>query len=429
MSTKIGLGAYDTINPGAQILGMTQTAYLDYAATTPVDPRVVDKMNQCLGVDGIFANASSATHAAGHEALAVVNEARDLVAALIGVGPHEIIWTSGATEAINLAIKGILRSPTIHGCHVVTSCLEHSAVLDTCRALECGGLDVTVLSPDPHGQITTDIVAPALRDDTALVSLMQVNNEVGTATDIRAIGQLVREHGALFHVDAAQGTARLPLDAPADGIDLLSLSAHKFYGPKGVGALYIRDSLQSDVVPMIHGGAQERGLRAGTLPTHQLAGMGEAARLVLERRAADCKHVAALETRLFRQLAAIDCVVVNGNPDHRVPGLINVAFPCVASEALLIALRDKVALSSGSACTSTQTAPSHVLHGLGVPDDLAMSSVRISVGRFTTAQEIDFATACLHDAVAVLRALSPAWEAHRAQNTTICPFATGFVAA
>lgn len=381
-------------------------------------------MSQYLGCDGIFANASSATHAAGHQAREAVDEARHLVGDLIGAFPHEIIWTSGATESINIAIKGIMRSPTLRGRHMITSCLEHSAVLDTCKALECEGVDVTFLSPDADGLMTADVIQPALRDDTALVSLMHVNNEVGTVTDIRAIGHLVRERGILFHVDAAQGAARLPLDAQADGIDLISLSAHKFYGPKGAGALYIRDSLQSVIVPLTHGGGQERGIRAGTLPTHQIVGLGEAAGLVRDQRQADNKHLVALEAQLFRGLTDIEHVIVNGSPSHRVPGLINLAFPCVDSAALLLALRDKVALSSGSACTSLQSAPSHVLRGLGVANDRAMSSIRISLGRFTTAQEIDFVATCLRTHVASLRALSPAWEAYQTDISAASPVET-----
>ena len=408
---------------------MPKTAYLDYAATTPVDPRVKAAMTRCLGPEGIFANPSSTTHAPGQQASAIVHEARNLVAALIAAAPHEVIWTSGATEAINLAIKGVLRSPAARGRHIVTSCLEHSAVLDTCKALSHEGFDVTLLSPDGNGLITVDSVAQALRDDTALVSLMQVNNEVGTITDIRAIGRLTRNLKIPFHVDAAQGASRLSLDTQTDGVDLVSLSAHKIYGPKGIGALYIRDRLQSSIKPLVHGGDHERGLRAGTLPTHQIVAMGEAARLMLELRDTDLRHISALEQHLLQQLAAIDHVILNGNQDHRAPGLINIAFPCVDSESLLIALRDEVAVSSGSACTSSHIAPSHVLLGLGVPDDHAASSIRISLGRFTTIQEVDLAALRLREAVAALRYMSPAWETYRKHNTDIPLFNNGQVTA
>ena len=398
---------------------MNKPAYLDNAATTPVDPRVTRAMVQHLGADGTFANPSSTTHAAGQKALAAVERARGHVASLINADPDEVIWTSGATEAINLALKGIVHSPATHSQHIVTSCLEHSAVLDSCRFLAQEGCDVTVLTPGKDGLITPELVESSLRDDTAVVSLMQVNNEVGTITDIGAIGKLTRSRGIAFHVDAAQGASRLPLDTRADRVDLVSLSAHKMYGPKGVGALYVGHRLQPSITPIIHGGDQERGLRAGTLPTHQIVAMGEAARIMRDLRDQDVRNVAALDQRMLEQIAGIQHVFLNGNPDHRVPGLINIGFPCVDSQSLLIALRDEVAMSSGSACTSTRIEPSHVLLGLGLSQDRTACSVRMSLGRFTTIDEVEFAAARIQESVAALREMSSHWSSYRKHRPNV----------
>ena len=392
MLAAIGVAERDArYGVGALVEGdMTTPVYLDYAATTPVAPTVTDTMIRHLGTDGIFGNPASTTHLPGREAMAAVERARQHVAKLINADPDEIIWTSGATEAINLAIKGIAHARANRGRHIVTSCLEHHAVLDTCSHLVGEGYEVTMLTPDPNGLITTESVRTALRHDTILVSLMHVNNEVGTITDIATIGKLTRRLGITFHVDAAQSTARLPLDVSALHVDLLSLSAHKMYGPKGVGALYVRSSQQTSIAPQMHGGGQEQGLRAGTLPTHQLAAMGEAANLMCDLQDHDVRTVAALDHHLVELLAGIDHMYFNGNQQQRSPGIVNIAFACVDSESLMLALRDEVAISSGSACTSSRVEPSHVLLGLGLPEERADCSVRISFGRFTTHDELEF---------------------------------------
>ena len=345
--------------------------------------------------------------------MAAVERAREHVARFLHADPGEIIWTSGATEAINLAIKGIAHARVDRGRHIVTSCLEHHAVLDTCRHLVAEGYELTLLTPDRNGLITTNDVKSALRNDTILVSLMHVNNEVGTITDIAAIGQLTRSLGIMFHVDAVQSAARLPLNVCALHADLVSLSAHKMYGPKGVGALYVRSSEQSSFTPQMHGGGQELGLRAGTLPTHQLVATGEAANLICDLRDHDVRAVVRLEHQLFELLTDVEHVYYNGNQKHRVPGIVNITFACVDSESLMLALRDEVALSSGSACTSSRVEPSHVLLGLGLSEMRADCSVRLSFGRFTTHEELEVAATSLRKAVAALRALSPDWHEMR----------------
>ena len=402
----------------AKVTGeMTTPVYMDYAATTPVDPGVTDAMVRHLGTDGIFGNPASTTHLPGREALAAVERAREHVAKLINADPGEIIWTSGATEAINLAIKGIAHARANRGRHIITSCLEHHAVLHTCRHLAREGYEVTLLTPDPRGLITTDDVRSALRHDTILVSLMHVNNEVGTITEVAAIGELTRSLGITFHVDAVQSAARLPLDVCAMHVDLVSLSAHKMYGPKGVGALYVRSCEQTSITPQVHGGSQERGLRAGTLPTHQLVAMGEAAHLMCNLREHDVRTVAARENQLFERLADIEHVFINGNQERRTPGIVNIAFACVDSESLMVALRDEVAISSGSACTSSRVEPSHVLLGLGLSEERADCSVRLSFGRFTTDYELEFTATRLRETVAALRMLSPDWGNSRGCNS------------
>ena len=378
--------------------------YLDYAATTPVAPEAAEAMAACLTADGIFGNPSSITHGYGHAAQEAVETARREVAALIGAAPDEIVWTSGATESVNLALKGLMLSRQARGRRLAVSPLEHKAVLDTARRLSETGFEVATIPLDAAGRITPEAVASALRPDTALVSLMQVNNETGAVTDIPAVSRTVRKAGAMLHVDAAQSAARLPLDVSELGCDMLSLSGHKMYGPKGVGALYVRRGLLPALVPQTHGGGQERGFRPGTLPTHQIAGMGAAARLLRERLDSDSRRIAALDARLLRRLERIDGATVNGGAD-RAPGILNMRFGGVAAESLLLAL-DGVALSAGSACASETVEPSHVLLGLGLSADAALSSVRFSFGRYTTGTEIDLAAGRIAEAVSVLRSIA-----------------------
>ena len=382
-----------------------QGVYLDYAATTPVAPEVANTMAKFLTADGVFGNPHSVTHRFGHAAAEAIEEARGHVARLIGADADEIFWTSGATEAINLAIKGVMLSPSVRGRHLLVSSLEHKAVLDTAHWLSGEGLEVTYLAPDADGMITSDVVRAGLRPDTALVSLMHVNNEVGTVTDIPSIARVVRDNGTLFHVDAVQSAARLPIDVSLMDVDLLSLSAHKIYGPKGVGALFVRRSVRPLLVPQIHGGGQEGGLRAGTLATHQIVGLGAAAQCVNDCRGSEAERIAAIDRRLLGWLDRIDGVVINGNPVARVPGILNIAFAGVEAESLMLALGD-VAISAGSACTAASIEPSHVLEGLGVTEPLALSSVRFSVGRYTTEAEVDFAGQRVNDAVSTLRSIT-----------------------
>lgn len=379
--------------------------YLDYAATTPADPGVVRVMNDFLTADGVFGNPASVTHSFGRAAAEAVENARREVAALMSAEAEEIVWTSGATEAINLALKGAALACLGRGRHVVTSPMEHKAVLDSVGWLEAQGFEIGYVEPDGDGTITPESLSKTLRSDTFLVSLMLVNNETGAVTDIAALGPLLRDQGALLHVDAVQGAARLPLDGVAAEADLISISAHKMYGPKGVGALRVRSPLRGELVPQIHGGGHEFGLRSGTLPTHQIAGMGEAARLARERREVDAEHVAALDHRLLGHVDRIDGVAVNGSPCLRVPGILNIHVAGVEAESLMLALGD-VAVSSGSACTSTEVKPSHVLLALGHDAGRALSSVRLSFGRFTTMDEIDRAGRLLHETITVLRRIA-----------------------
>ena len=391
--------------------------YLDYAATTPADPRVIAAMSECLGIDGVFGNAASHSHCFGWEADRRVEDARGQVADLINADTSEIIWTSGATESINLALKGVAKGCAGQGRHIVTSSLEHKAVLDSCNQLTREGFDVTRIQPNPDGLISPENVRDVLRDDTILVSLMHVNNEVGTITDIQEIGEITRSREIVFHVDAAQSVARLPLDAKSIQVDLISLSGHKMYGPKGIGALYVRRAPHVRLVPQIHGGAQEQGLRSGTLATHQIVGMGEAARLIRKYRSRYSQALAALDSRLFSHLTAIEGAFVNGNQVSRVPGILNIGFNCVESESLMMSLSD-VAISSGSACTSLHVQPSHVLLSLGVTEDFASCSVRFSLGRYTTEDEVDFAAERVKSTVHALRKLSSKWPS-QPQNVHI----------
>ena len=393
---------------------MKTPIYLDYAATTPTDPAVVAVMSRYLGPDGVFGNPASRFHSFGRDAEEAVEQARVHVADLINADPREIVWTSGATESDNLAIKGAVAAHADQGRHIVTSAIEHKAVLDSCLHLERNGFEITRIVPGPDGLITPALVEPALRDDTILLSLMHVNNEIGTITDIESIGRLARNRGIPFHVDAAQSAARLPLDMQRQHADFVSLSGHKMYGPKGVGALYVRGRPRARLEPQIHGGGHERGLRSGTLPTHQIAGMGEAARLIAKRREPDVAHTRNLERRFLDRLQDIEQLAVNGDRTHCVPGIVNLRFACVESESLMVALPD-LAFSTGSACMSARVETSYVLRALGLDDDSAHGSLRFSFGRFTTAQEIDYAAERIREAVAELRSLSPAW--HGACNT------------
>lgn len=378
--------------------------YLDYAATTPVDPAVARVMSGYLTMEGVFGNPASVTHGFGQTAAEAVEHARWQVAALVSARPEEIVWTSGATESINLALKGSALARCDRGKHIVTSPLEHRAVLDSVRWLESQGFEISYVEPNDHGGVTSEGLSRVLRPDTTLVSLMLVNNETGAITDIAAIGSLIREQRALFHVDAVQGVGRLPTDEIAAAADLISISGHKIYGPKGIGALRVRRPLLGGLVPQMHGGGHELGLRSGTLATHQIAGMGEAAKISRKRRDIDSRHVDKLDRRLRMYLSQIDRVSVNGSLHPRVPGILNVHFDGVAAEALMIVLED-VAISSGSACTSAEVKPSHVLLGLGLQEEEALSSVRLSFGRFTTTEEIDRVGRFLVEVIPDLRRL------------------------
>jgi cysteine desulfurase len=380
---------------------------MDYAATTPVDERVADAMCECMTREGCFANPASSSHVLGRLARGRVELARRDVAALIGAGPLEIVWTSGATESDNLAIKGVAHVQRGRRCHVITSRTEHKAVLDTCRQLESEGCcEVTWLVPGEDGLITPGQVAEAIREDTALVSIMHVNNEIGVASDIGGIGRVCRERGVLFHVDAAQSAGKLPIDVEEMRIDLLSLSGHKVYGPKGIGALYVHDRQRMRLEPLIHGGGHEWGMRSGTLATHQIVGMGEAFRLAAAEMDAEAERLTRLRERLWRGLTRLGGVMLNGHMTRRVPGILNVSFTGVEGESLLYALRE-IAVSSGSACTSASNEASYVLRALGRTDQLAQSSIRFSLGRFSTEDEVDRAVRIVSEQVARLRALGP----------------------
>ncbi|HEX5314286.1 MAG TPA: aminotransferase class V-fold PLP-dependent enzyme [Gammaproteobacteria bacterium] len=381
--------------------------YLDYAATTPVDPAVIAAMLPCLGPEGCFANPASVTHAPGREARKAVEAARGEIAALVGAASEEIIFTSGATESDNLALKGVMRSRG-GACHLVTVRTEHKAVLDTAHRLEGEGFHVTYLTPQVDGRIRPEALAAAIREDTALVSIMWVNNEIGVMQDIAALGAVCRERGLLFHVDAAQGAGKLPLDLGSLPVDLMSFSGHKLYGPKGIGALYVRRAPHVRLEAMVHGGGHEGGLRSGTLATHQIVGMGRAFAIARERLADDAEHARRLSRRLHEGLAALGGVEVNGAQDEwRAPPILNLAFDGIVSDSLLYFLTD-VAVSTGSACSSASRAPSYVLKALGLSDARARSSLRLSVGRFTTVEDVDFAIAHIGDAVRRLRAIAPA---------------------
>lgn len=388
---------------------MNTPIYLDYSATTPVDPRVAEKMIECLTKEGNFGNPASRSHLFGWKAEEAVEEARRQVADLINADPREIVWTSGATESDNLAIKGVAHFYHKKGKHIVTSKIEHKAVLDTCRQLEREGYEVTYLDPTSEGIIEPQMVADALREDTILVSLMHVNNEIGVITDIDAIGELTRANGTLFHVDAAQSAGKIEIDLNKSKVDLMSLSGHKMYGPKGIGVLYVRRKPRVRLEAQMHGGGHERGMRSGTLATHQIVGMGEAARLAKAEMAQENEHITALRDRLWSGVSDMEEVYINGSADQRVPGNINISFAFVEGESLLMSLKD-LAVSSGSACTSASLEPSYVLRALGLNDEMAHSSIRFSIGRFTTEEEVDYAVKQIREAVGKLRELSPLWD-------------------
>lgn len=383
--------------------------YLDYSATTPVDPRAAQKMMECLTPEGNFGNPASRSHLFGWKAEEAVEIARRQVADLIGADPREIVWTSGATESDNLAIKGAAHFYHKKGKHILTSKIEHKAVLDTCQQLEREGYEVTYLTPDSDGLITPQMVEKALREDTIIVSLMHVNNEIGTVTDIAAIGELTRKQGVLFHVDAAQSAGKIPLNVQEMKVDLISLCAHKMYGPKGMGALYVRRNPRVRIESQIQGGGHERGMRSGTLATHQIVGMGEACRLAREAMPDEYQRIKALRDRFWLHLKDMKEVYINGSLEHRYPGNLNLSFAFVEGESLLLSLKD-LAVSSGSACTSASLEPSYVLRALGLNDEMAHSSIRFSFGRFTTEEEIDFAANQVRVAVDKLRELSPLWS-------------------
>ncbi len=386
--------------------------YLDYAATTPVDPRVAKAMAECLTIESNFGNPASRSHQFGWKAEEAVEDARRNVADLINADPREIVWTSGATEADNLAIKGAAHFYHRKGKHIVTSKIEHKAVLDSCRQLEREGYEVTYLDPDSNGLISPETVEKALRPDTILVSLMHVNNEIGVVNDIEAIGEVTRRNKVVFHVDAAQSAGKLDIDLEKMQVDLMALTAHKLYGPKGIGALYVRRKPRVRIEPQIHGGGHERGMRSGTLATHQIVGMGEAYRIAREEMREEARRTLALREKLLRGLEDVEEVYVNGDLTHRVPGNLNISFNFVEGESLMMALRE-LALSSGSACTSASLEPSYVLRALGRNDELAHSSLRISIGRFTTGEDIDYAIERIRYAVAKLRELSPLWDMYK----------------
>ena len=387
------------------------TIYLDYASTTPVDPRVASKMMEFLTPEGEFGNPASRSHRFGWKADEAVEEARSHVANLVNCDPREIVWTSGATEADNLAIKGVARFYKNKGNHIITSKIEHKAVLDPCRQLEREGFEVTYLDPDEGGVISPESVKEAIKDTTILVSIMHINNELGTINNLEKIGEIVRQKGAFFHVDAAQSTGKINIDLSNLPVDLMSFSAHKTYGPKGIGALYVRRKPRVRLEALIHGGGHERGMRSGTLATHQIVGMGEAFRIANEEMPADHKKVNKFHQDFLEKVKEIDHVYINGDLDNKVPNILNVSFNFVEGESLIMGLKD-IAVSSGSACTSASLEPSYVLRALGRKDELAHSSIRFSFGRFTSNDDVMNTLDILGNVVHRLRELSPLWEMH-----------------
>jgi len=388
---------------------MKDLKYFDYASTTPVDPRVADKMYECLKLDGNFGNPASRSHEFGWKAEEAVERARMQVASLVNADTREIVWTSGATESDNLAIKGAARFYKDRGNHIITSKIEHKAVLDPCRQLEREGFKVTYLDPNEDGVITLDMLKKHIKDETILVSLMHINNELGSVTDIEEIGNFTRKNDIIFHVDAAQSTGKVNIDLSALNVDLMSFSGHKTYGPKGVGALYVRRKPRIRLEALIHGGGHERGFRSGTLATHQIVGMGEAFKIAQDEMEQDNKHIKKLSDIFYKEISEIEEIFLNGNEKNKIPNITNVSFAYIEGESLIMALQD-VAVSSGSACTSASLEPSYVLRALGRPDELAHSSIRFSFGRFTTEEEVRSVAETTKKVVAQLRELSPLWD-------------------
>ena len=389
---------------------MKQPIYLDYSATTPVDPRVAAKMIPYL--TGKFGNPASRSHAYGREAEAAVEEARTQVAALLHADPREIVWTSGATEGDNLAIKGAAHFYQGKGKHIITVKTEHKAVLDTVRELERQGFDATYLSPEPNGLLDLENLKAAMRPDTIIVSVMMVNNEIGVIQDIAAIGEICRARGIIFHCDAVQAAGKIEIDLAKLKVDLMTVTAHKVYGPKGIGAQYVRRKPRVRIEPQIHGGGHERGMRSGTLATHQIVGMGEAFRIARLEMATENERIRGLRDRLWKGLSEIEEVHLNGDLEQRIPGNLNVSFNFVEGESLIMGIKE-IAVSPGSACTSASLEPSYVLRALGRSDELAHSSIRFSIGRFNTAEEIDFTVDLLKRKIAKLRELSPLWDRYK----------------
>ena len=387
------------------------TIYLDYASTTPVDPRVASKMMEFLTPEGEFGNPASRSHRFGWKADEAVEEARSHVANLVNCDPREIVWTSGATEADNLAIKGVARFYKTKGNHIITSKIEHKAVLDPCRQLEREGFEVTYLDPDEGGIISPQAVKAAIKDTTILVSVMHINNELGTVNNLNEIGKIVRDNGAFFHVDAAQSTGKVEIDLSNVPVDLMSFSAHKTYGPKGIGALYVRRKPRVRLEALIHGGGHERGMRSGTLATHQIVGMGEAFRIAKVEMKEDLLKVNKFHKKFLDKVKEIDHVYINGDLKNKVPNILNISFNFVEGESLIMGLMD-IAVSSGSACTSASLEPSYVLRALGRKDELAHSSIRFSFGRFTSDDDVNNTLEILGNVVHRLRELSPLWEMH-----------------
>ena len=387
------------------------TIYLDYASTTPVDPRVASKMMEFLTPDGEFGNPASRSHRFGWKADEAVEEARSHVANLVNCDPREIVWTSGATEADNLAIKGVARFYKSKGNHIITSKIEHKAVLDPCRQLEREGFEVTYLDPDQNGVINPSDVKAAIKDTTVLISIMHINNELGSVNDISKIGEIARKNGSFFHVDAAQSTGKTEIDLEKMPVDLMSFSAHKTYGPKGIGALYVRRKPRVRLEALIHGGGHERGMRSGTLATHQIVGMGEAFRLANEEMKQDNVKISKFHEKFLNKVKEIDHVYLNGDIENKVPNILNVSFNFVEGESLIMGLKD-IAVSSGSACTSASLEPSYVLRALVRKDELAHSSIRFSFGRFTNDDDVENTLDILGNVVHRLRELSPLWEMH-----------------
>lgn len=383
--------------------------YFDYSASTPVDERVAEVMKQYLTIDSDFGNPASRSHSFGWAADDAIDTARAQVAALVNCDVREIVWTSGATESDNLAIKGVAHFYHKRGKHIITCKTEHKAVLDTCRQLEREDYEITYLDPEPNGMVDLNKLKAAMREDTILVSIMHVNNEIGVIQDIETIGEMCRENKTIFHVDAAQSAGKVPIDLSLLKVDLMSFSAHKVYGPKGIGALYVRRKPRIRIEAQMHGGGHERGMRSGTLATHQIAGMGEAFRIAKEEMVAENERLLALRTRLYNGFKDMEEVYVNGDLQRRIPGNLNISFNFVEGESLIMALKD-IAVSSGSACTSASLEPSYVLRALGRSDELAHSSLRFTVGRYTTEAEIDYTIDLVKNAVVKLRGLSPLWD-------------------